>query len=617
MLGNVLMDVPFDKAVHREKHKERYLSVAFNLIVPLALVVAYAAGKMPAKCGEFADSDCYMHLVRVQKLWETGRWYDPISERSNAPYGEELHWTRPFEVLLLAGAMPATLVRDFHSALFAWGVIISPVLFVATLLLLPWATRPLLRHDGALMTSLFLVAQLPVFMAFQPGRPDHHSLLALLFVLSLGCVLRLIQDPYRATACYGAAAVSALSIWTSIESLLMTSTIFAALGLLWVVRGGDFLKKAFHYSLGLFLFTCVALVIERPLHNLAAREFDRLSVIHCTALGCLAFLWVVAFLLAGRTRLFTRSTGRLFGLCLGSALLILLMVSVFPGSYRGPLADVNAEVSRVYVRNVAEMQPLLSEDYRLILAVPLIGGVILCIPLLLWRSLYGPNRAGWMYVSMSLIAFLLVTFPQRRWMGYVAVLLVLPCVEIITTVWARMDRQPLSMKRSLKKVAVFVAFAYFLSFSGALADLALNKNSPAKDRDDVPIRPICEYLSQVQEWRSRSFRVLTHLFWGGEILYRTHHEVIATPYHRNAQGILDAYTVLTADTDEKALEILRQRKVDLILLCPQSSEGRYYYGEKSTTFGRRLCNGEIPKWCRRVDLPAELSSFLLFQMVPD
>ncbi len=613
------MDVPFDQAVRSERQnvKERYLFFVFCLIVPLASVIMYAAGKMPAKYGAFADSDCYMHLIRAQKLWDTGRWYDPISERSNAPYGEELHWTRPFDVLLLAGAAPAALVRDFPSALFGWAVIISPVLFAATLLLLPWATRPLLSHDGALLTSLFLVVQLHVFMAFQPGRPDHHSLLTFLFVLSLGCVLRLVLNPYHARWCYGAAVVSAFSIWTSIESTLMTGTLLAALGLLWVVRGDDFLKKLFHYSLGLFVFTWVALLIERPPHNLGAREFDRLSIIHGTALGALALLCGIAFVLAGRTRLFTRSTGRLLGSFLGLAALLLLMVVVFPGASRGPLADVNAEVSRVYVRNVAEMQPLLSEDYRLILAVPLLGGVIICLPMLLWRSLRGPSRAAWIYVSLSLAVFLLVTFLQRRWMGYVAVLLVLPCLEIVTAAWARLDRQPLSFKRSLQKALVLVPFAYFLALSGALADAAFNKSNATKHSGDAAIRPICEYLSQTPPWQTRRFRILTHLFWGGEILYRTPHEVVATPYHRNTRGILDAYTVLTADTDDKALEVVRQRQVDLILLCPESDEGRFCYGEKSATFGRRLCNGEIPDWCRRVDLPAELSGFQLFQVRSD
>lgn len=63
-----------------------------------------------------------MRLLRVERLIETGAWFDHTIPRSNAPYGETLHWTRPLDVLLVAGAAPLAPVLGWREALFAWGV---------------------------------------------------------------------------------------------------------------------------------------------------------------------------------------------------------------------------------------------------------------------------------------------------------------------------------------------------------------------------------------------------------------------------------------------------------------------------------------------------------------
>ena len=144
------------------------------------------AGKAPIKKNELGDSDCYMRLVRVSKLYHSGRWYDAVISRSNAPYGESLHWTRPFDVLLLAGAVPLSLFTDFKTALFWWGVIISPVLLIGAIIALQWAVRPILKGEGPFLAGLLLVFQMVIFAYFQPGRPDHHSFIVFLFVLSIG-----------------------------------------------------------------------------------------------------------------------------------------------------------------------------------------------------------------------------------------------------------------------------------------------------------------------------------------------------------------------------------------------------------------------------------------------
>ena len=58
----------------------------------------------------------------------------------------------------------------------------------------------------------------------------------------------------------------------------------------------------------------------------------------------------------------------------------------------------------------------------------------------------------------------------------------------------------------------------------------------------IPLSQLCDALHfELDEGNARKLRILAFIFYGPEILYRTGYEVLATPYHRNAQGILDAY----------------------------------------------------------------------------
>ena len=62
--------------------------------------------------GRFYDSDAYMRLQRVAELHTHGRWHDAQTQRTNAPNGETLHWTRPLDTMLLTGAWLGSAVTD-------------------------------------------------------------------------------------------------------------------------------------------------------------------------------------------------------------------------------------------------------------------------------------------------------------------------------------------------------------------------------------------------------------------------------------------------------------------------------------------------------------------------
>ncbi|MHC4386481.1 MAG: hypothetical protein ACYSUG_05760, partial [Planctomycetota bacterium] len=314
--------------------------VVFCFCIALVFVLAYIFGMMPVRKGELVDSDCYVRLTRVTDLYETGDWYHPAPMKSNTPYGDISHWTRPFDVLLLAGAVPLSKWMGFEAALFWWGVTVSPILLALTLIVLNWTTKAILSRDGTFLVILLFLSQTVLLSYYQPARPDHHGLLVLLFVISVGLALRLVLEPFKYSICYAAGAVGALSLWVSVESMIPVCLSLGVLGLLWIMNQGDYLRKAVHLGIALFIFCSINLLLERPFSDIMSIEFDRLSIVYSCLFGLIALFWVVASVFESRTPLLRNRTGRIVCCVLGGLGVALAMRLLFPAFYKGPMADV-------------------------------------------------------------------------------------------------------------------------------------------------------------------------------------------------------------------------------------------------------------------------------------
>ena len=169
--------------------------------------------------------------------------------------------------------------------------------------------------------------------------------------------------------------------------------------------------------------------------------------------------------------------------------------------------------------------------------------------------------------------------------------------------------------KTLKNTSIVFIFCMGFLILGLLAEVIFKKGDSEKSSQKFSLIGMCEYLNEMEQFRKGNCRILTYIDYGAEILYRTPYEVIGTPYHRNSSGILDTYDIMTAETDKKALEIVQKRKINLILLGPESGESRVYSkSEQTSTFSQRLREGIIPNWLKKIELPSDLSSsFLLFE----
>ena len=125
-------------------------------------------------------------------------------------------------------------------------------------------------------------------------------------------------------------------------------------------------------------------------------------------------------------------------------------------------------------------------------------------------------------------------------------------------------------------------------------------------------RDIAPYLNSAEFANGEPQTLLNFIHTGPEILYRTRHRVIGTPYHRNAQGILDTLTVLSGTNMSESRAILQARNVDFMILCVKSVEEKLMLDVPGDTLMRRLVNGTPPAWLVQAPLPDGLAAYFRF-----
>lgn len=555
----------------------------------------------------FCDTDPHMRLVRVEQLAATGDWYDNVIHRSNAPYGETLHWTRPLDVLLLLGAWLLKPFLGFHNALGWWGVVISPILGVLSLIALYWATKPALKENARRLLVLLYLAQPLMALAFTMGRADHHSLLALNFILLLGCLYRMItvrEDSLKLSLLAG--LLAGIGVWISVEFLVAVFWVISTLTLLWIFRARNYSRCLLHFSLVLLISTCVFLLVERPVADILIMEYDRISIVHVFIFVVVAACSLAMTRVYGRSNLQRLMTAGLAGL--GGFMLILCFL---PDFLHGPFSQVDATVARIWLSLVREVQPVLKAG--LIVQLLFVGPLFFSLFYLLWAAVRIRDdhfRSCLVPLLVGLPLFAGLTFYQLRWIYYSNVFIIICLSLLLNQLLGVLSGIRSSFAQRLGRVLLILLFCCGFYTAGILAEKYHGDQNESSY--EANLRPLCKWLNSLPD-----STIFIDLDFAPEILYRTGHKVIATPYHRNAAGILYSYELMGTHDMGKVHDMLKDRNVDLVILCPQSSERVFFRTETDAgiSFYGRLLAGDIPDWLDTVELPENLQEdYLVFEV---
>jgi hypothetical protein len=612
----------------------------------LGQVLLVATGIIPVLDGILVDPDGYMRLNRVLALHDGGSWFDSRYWRINPPEGHVQHWTRPLDALLLAGAWLLEPLLGFRQGLHLWGVLFSPACLALSVLALAWAIEPVLDRDARLFACLAYLMQ-PTIMAYSSvGRPDHHSLLLLLFVILLGLTFRLLTDPLDRRSARFAGAIAALSLWISLESLTFVGCSMAVLGLYWLLGDGGLGRQNRDYVATLTGALALALLIERGPLQLFVIENDRLSILHVTLFALIAMFWLLAARIGPSESIWSERVARLAvhhrqpfarydlprppaaGLAgrmvfAGAAVASvgLAMLILFPELASGPLGKVDPLYNEIRLQRIVEIQPLVSLD-RLAAGrlgeianrvIHVMGIAFVAVPflvaLLRWPSLRGHRI--WVAFALALALFLPLAAYQVRWSSYAQVLLVPPYSAFIACLMLRVgEHLPPSRLQLVRPLIVVAALFWPIG----LAQL-MPKQKIVTATEACRIDRASTALNRL----GRSGTILALADYGPELLYRTQHQVLSIPNHRPQPGFNAGYRALAATDTEAARAELIRHGVDWILLCPSLVEDSYFIDGRdgAATLYRRLLEGTAPPWLRAVGLGEELrDSMRLFALDP-
>ncbi|MDP6830880.1 MAG: hypothetical protein QF512_07925 [Alphaproteobacteria bacterium] len=566
---------------------------AFILIVSLLALLTvqwWMSGRQHGAVfqGELYDSDSYMRLVRVGKLIDGGGWYDDRIARANAPHGHSLHWTRPLDVLLLSGAAVLSPALGWRDGLHQAGVWISPLLHILTLLALLWAAGPLFKHDekfqGLVWLGLLFPLQLFLDHQFAPGRADHHGLILLLFVCALGALVRAMKRMPEVWAAV-AGLFLGLLLWVSVEGLLAALMAFTLFGLRWLSQGRAWARGGLALSAAMAGVSALGILAEHRFEQIFMEIYDQISIVYLVFL----ILIMIAFAAAARISL------RWLGL-LAFAAVPLCQFWLFPNFFHGPLAGQDPLFQAIIFEYAGETIPLRSPS-KLILYL---GPAALALPHGLWQIRWPAQDIGrwpWVLLTGGLVLYLPFAIMQLRWVPYVS-LLALPgytavlvsCLKLLTSNRSFI----LTFSTALARTVVVLGFAFALLLLSRQFPKGLETQT--KCRTDAMAQHLADRFGTPQ-------RILSYMTVAPAILYRSRHDVIATPYFRNAQGGRDALAFFGAQDPKTAYDIATGRRIDLVLTCPADRESRIYDPRPT-----------LPIWLRPMELPPHLRQWRLYKV---
>jgi hypothetical protein len=574
----------------------RELVIAFLLALPLVLLVQWGmvrGGQTPVAEGVLFGPDAHMRVERVERLIASGRWYDPVSPRSNAPDGEVLHWTRPLDVLLILAALPARAFTDWRGALFQAAVWLPPLLHVVTLAVLVWAAAPVAGR--ALWTvGLLMVTQGNTNAPFIAGNSDHHSLQILLLALSIGCLVRLMQVPERRTPAIGGGIVAGITLWISFEGMVPLAVSYAALGVWWLWRGEGVAANR-RFALAVLATITAALAIERPPGDWLAAEYDRLSLVQWVPVALVACFWLGA-----------RGEGlraRLIYVAAGGVVWLIAVRLLDPVLFAGPLAGIDPRIRPIWFDAVSETQPMWkSEGPPIASFILCLGGVVFAAPALWFVRRRLPGSC--LYLGLLLAVYTALSLYQVRFVAYEAILLPVP-LALALALW-------FVGRGMLARVAgILVVTLGIVPLAAAVGRLEGGFARAGLD-DTCTGWKLARFL-ETPPWNERRRIILNPIYWGPELIYHSRHQVIATPYHRNGAGIAESHAAMAATDPAVARAWVERRGVALVTLCKSGISPTWDSIADPGSLYRRLHAGDPPAWLAPVALPADLSAdYLLF-----
>ena len=554
------------------------------------------------------DFDGYWHLARVQDLYKYGNVYETLFSRSNAPYGENLHWTKAFDLMLYAGAYAGSYFFNFNVSLLWWSIIINPFLHVLTFLVLFWGLRDFFGDMRASIFGVLFPFQLFLDSIYDMGVPDHHGAIIFFFSLFIAlCFKSIIRESWKMFSLCG--IVGGLSIWLSIENISVVLIAGLVFGLIWILKGDTYKRNNFIFFSMLLLSTLLTMLIDAGTNDFMKIEYDRRSIVHVFLWSTIVLFWLLIAFLSKWSTFLEKRIGRIIAAIIGATACILLMYEFFPLFFTNPLSEVNPLIKLIYFDQTNEVSGLFSGRHvhpkvnylywaMTLPAVP--------ISIIIARRNHSKERTVWIFITLINLFYIIFSALVFRMITLTTLCALIPISYAVAHYYVLINKK---VNRSYYRI-VRTIFILTCAFSFIVPAMIFNEKQTDNLISNTKfLSQFCEYLNHDQYFQEKPRRVLTSFNIGPLLLYKTKHEVIGTPSHRNVSGILDTYHVMNADNESDAHMIVRRRGIQVILIGrPDYGIYDYFIDIKNTKnkgdiFHHQLWKEKIPAWLQMYPVP--------------
>ncbi len=482
----------------------------------------------------------------------------PLREvQDGFPEGTEIHWTLPME-WILRGLDPLVRwvlpqARKYEAA----AVLAGPLLACVALLVFLGLARRLLGDPGALLAGAFYTLGNPVLSVSWLGNGDHQNLQHLLLLASVLAWLRRCEGLGGRGLAWLAGAALGGAVWVSTESMLLVQLLCAVafVQVTWMRRGlpPEHLRDELARAVALLGVLVVAQTLEQT--SPWAVTWDKVSWF--TTHQAAVFL---AFLLLVWKRVPAVAAA---GVAVAVGLGVLWLVP-------GYVAAVQGELARFAAAN-AWVQTCVEEYHA---AFSYRGGFS-------WQA--GMQRLSWCVVALPVlgiacardaarspafrVALLLLvagTFALALWESKLAHLFGI-CFPLLLVRGAQALGGELARRSPALLRPARVAFVV-AGLAAARASRPAPRTALTR-RADQGVAELCRVLAE--RTRGRDARaVLAPWELGAPLMRDARVPVVASGYHRNLEGIRDAYRAYLAQPGDGAAlrALLHARRVRYVVV---------------------------------------------------
>ncbi len=536
----------------------------------------------------YRDPDCFMRAQRVLDLFNNFSWFEIKSMHSNYPQGEVLHWTRPFDILWLIISYPFMFFMEEKEAIFISGFFISPLMEILSVLVLVWGLKPYLPLKLRFLSLFLFLLQIPIIQVYIFTRPDHHSLLLFLSILSISVFLRYFKFR-RLDYLFLLGFALGLSVWIAAEGIFLSYLFFSFIFFMWLIDKERLLTLV--YLKGFFFFILLLCwLLNPPYEGYFYPDNGRLSILYILVSG-LSFLSVLSIKVITDRYLFL-SVYKKIGISLIFLLLSVLIGLQFYKISFFILSPFPEEIKGIWASRVTELYtPIHSILFFFYYGfIPLVGILIGIFSVFFAKE----NRYLFYFFLFCLTTYTILSYIIGvRFSSYALIFAILTIVFAID----------MSLKQSSIKekyisffsdknrhyienfIWIFLCFYTFIISSLWSYTNNMYLGLVSKDFYSIALK-------------GKSGSVLSEVSYGPLIIWEAERPVIGTPYHRNVEGIVDTHKIFFSEDMEEVRQLVLEHDIGDIFL-PGLFDLEYFkdFWDKEDKFYSRLIRGEnLPCW---------------------